>query len=412
MAPLRIALFVLACWPVAGLSQAPLTLQEAESLAVGNDPQVRRLQAEALALDERAVAAGALPDPRLKAGLVNLPWRQMALGREPMTQTVLGVTQRIPARGVRGHRAAALRYQAQAARARAEDRALRVLRDLRQAWLELYYLVEAAKLIEESERVFDQWVKVTQYRYRAGRGTQHAVVRARLEQALLRDRREAVIQRQETWLARIDHMLKTEGEARTPQLEMPDLPVPLDRAAIAERLPEHPRLRARRLALAAARQRVGVAKAGKRPDWGVTVSYGLRAGERADFLSATVDLSLPLFPGRRQDRLVAARGHEVNAAKDAVDDTLHALRAELDEAYARWARLDRRLDFYARTVLPEASRNSETTRRAYQSRVSPFDELARARLAELEARLTTLRLRVDRAKAYYALRYLSAEDLQ
>jgi len=191
MASVRTVFFVLALWPTWGLSQEPLSLTEAEALAVANDPQVRRLQAEALALEERAVAAGALPDPRLKAGLLNLPWRQMALAQEPMTQTVFGVSQRIPARGVRAHRAQALRLQAQAARARAEDRALRVLRDLRWAWLELYYLVEAAKLIEESERVFDQWVKVTQYRYRAGRGTQHAVVRARLEQALLRDRREA-----------------------------------------------------------------------------------------------------------------------------------------------------------------------------------------------------------------------------
>jgi len=142
------------------------------------------------------------------------------------------------------------------------------------------------------------------------------------------------------------------------------------------------------------------------------VSYGLRAGERADFLSATVDLSLPLFAAGRQDRLVAARGHEVNAAKDELEDTLHALRAELDETYARWARLDRRLEFYRQRVSPEASRNSETTRRAYQSRVSPFDELARARLAELDVRLTTLRLRVDRAKAFYGLRYLTAEELE
>ncbi len=393
-----------------GWAQEGLDLATAESLALANDPLLRRHQARAKALLEEARVAAALPDPRLQTGLANFPWAAPSLAREPMTQMVLGVRQAFPAPGVRRWRAERLRLLAKAEQAQAEARALEVLRALRQAWLELYYQVEAAALIEESEAVFDQWVRVTQYRYRAGRGTQHAVVRARLEQALLQDRREAVLQRRETVLAELNRWLGPLPDRPAPRLVLPELPEPPPRETLYEALERHPRLRAARLEALAARRAVGVAKAQRLPEWALTVRYGLRTAERADFLTATVDLSLPLFQARRQRPRIDAAGYRVNAAHDRHDEVRRRLRRELEATYARWERLDRRLQRYATHVLPQAARNSEATRRAYRSRVSDFDELVRARLAELEARLTDLRLRVDRAQSYYGLRYFMGEE--
>ena len=46
----------------------PLTLAEAEDLALGDEPGYAALRARADALDEYAVAAGQLPDPTMRVG--------------------------------------------------------------------------------------------------------------------------------------------------------------------------------------------------------------------------------------------------------------------------------------------------------------------------------------------------------
>ena len=50
-------------------STLPLTMAEAEDLALAAEPGRLALEAEAAALNERAVVAGALPDPMLRVGL-------------------------------------------------------------------------------------------------------------------------------------------------------------------------------------------------------------------------------------------------------------------------------------------------------------------------------------------------------
>ena len=58
----------------AGAQQrVPLTLAEAEKLAVADEPGHAALIARATAMEEQAVAAGQLPDPTMRVGLANYP---------------------------------------------------------------------------------------------------------------------------------------------------------------------------------------------------------------------------------------------------------------------------------------------------------------------------------------------------
>ena len=45
------------------LTRTPLSLHEAEHMALAHDPVTRQREAQALAFSERAVAEGQLPDP-------------------------------------------------------------------------------------------------------------------------------------------------------------------------------------------------------------------------------------------------------------------------------------------------------------------------------------------------------------
>lgn len=395
-----------------------LTIKDAETVAIQKDPLIIKFQAKAQALMEDAIAEGQLPDPQLRFAAANLPANSFKFDQENMTQAVVGLRQNIPAFGLLDAKTERKRMMAESERARAVERALLVLRNLRKAWMDVYFQTHALSLIREHERIFDQLVKVTRYQYRAGRGQQQDVVRAQLELSLLKDREVEIQQQREKAIAELEKWTGASVRKHTLSELFPELPGLPAFDELEKRLEAHPSLAVYKAALGASRQSVAVEKAKFRPMWMLDVSYGYRANgtladgstmERADLVSAVVSMSLPFFTEKRQNRKLNARGYEVNAANDAVDGQRRELRRMLDGSYADWKRLGERLDFYKKDVLPQAAQYAETTRKSYQNRVSDFSELVRARLRELESNLKTLRLRVDRAKSHYDLQYLAGE---
>lgn len=395
-----------------------LTIKDAETVAIQNDPLIVKYQASSQALMDEAIADGQLPDPKLRIAAANLPIDSFSFAQENMTQAIIGLSQSIPSFGLLDAQTERKRLLAERERAKAMDRALFVLRNLRKSWMEVYYQTHALELIKESESVFDQLVKVTRYQYRAGRGQQQDVIRAQLELSLLKDREVGIVQQREKAIAELERWTGASVKAHTLSPLFPELPTLPAYEEMVSRIEAHPSLAIQKAELGASRKAVAVEKAKFKPSWLVDVSYGYRADgttndgnnmPRADFLSAVVSVSLPFFTEKRQNKRLDARGQEVNAASDAVDAQRRELRRLLDTTHADWKMLGERLEFYKNDVLPQAAQYAETTRKAYQSRVSDFSELVRARLRELENNMQALRLRVERAKSHYDLKYLAGE---
>ena len=79
---------------------------------------------------------------------------------------------------------------------------------------------------------------------------------------------------------------------------------------------------------------VVLARAEKRPDFGVDVAYQRRDPRFGDFVSAGVSVTLPLFAKHRQDPLIAAANSRASAARAEQEATKQALAAELDAGLA------------------------------------------------------------------------------
>ena len=109
------------------------TLEEAERLALSDDPAVQRLQARARALAENAVADGQLPDPKLKLGAVNFPTDTFNRSDTPMTQLQVGLRQAFPRGRSLTYRSRRTEAKGRAEQAMAEDKSLVVLREVRRS---------------------------------------------------------------------------------------------------------------------------------------------------------------------------------------------------------------------------------------------------------------------------------------
>ncbi|WP_455199479.1 TolC family protein, partial [Kaarinaea lacus] len=334
-----------------------------------------------------------------------VPIDTFLLDEEPMTQTVIGLSQAFPPLGMTGARSARWNALSDSQKAAIEDRVLEVKRQVRRVWLELYYQHKARKLVEESESVFEQFAKITQYQYRAGRGNQQHVVRAQLELSLLRDRETAIETEKERAMATLAKWVGAlDGDL---SMEFPKLPPAPGLAEVESTLDRHPALVQKDYEVRAARHGIDAEESRYWPGWMVDLSYGKRDAVDSDVFTAMIQMNLPFFTGSRQDKQVESKRSLLMAQKQASIDKRRMLSEQLNDNFANYQRITERLQYFKTMLVPQAEQNTKAALNAYQSGVSDFGELVRARLTELDSRLKELRLIVNREKSKADLLYLA-----
>jgi len=392
-----------------------LNLKQAERLAIQSDPSIESFKATSRSFVDESVADDTLPDPKLRLGAVNVPVDSFDLQQEQMTQLKVGIVQSFPRGDVLSIKQKQSQYLSKSAQAMASDAELKILRDVRESYLNLYYEVSAYQIIRETRKLFSELVKITESNYAAGRVNQQDVVLAGLELSRLDDRSTKIQAREEGYRAMLSQWI---GDVawNSISMEFPQLPALQENVDLNQVIPQHPLIRAESAKVAASKQMTEMAKQDYKPGWSLLLDYGFRSGnnpdgtERADFATAMVSLDIPLFTGNRQDKTVSANQKKVSAARYTKDDQLRKLKQFYEKNQHLWSRLGEREQLYKNSLLTAAKNNSKAALKAYQSGVTEFNTLMRAQITELDIRLESLRVHIDRAAAQARLLYITGDD--
>ncbi len=386
---------------------AALTLAEAERLALERAPWYQHHRTSVSAAAERVEYEGRLPDPQLTLGFVNVPTDTYNLRSEDMTMTNVGVRQQFPPGDTLKLRAQRARQELTREEARLEMERRNLLRQVRSAWLELYYLDRSLKLLDDSRSVQARLVEDAEARYRAAAGGLVEVLGMR--QALARvDERITMLRAQRTRT----QALLSRWIGETANQPLPEtLPV-LAPAELAFSVEHHPEWLAARAGIEASRAEVDIARQEYKPGFMVDVSYGQRrarpdGSERADLVSALVTMDLPIFRAKRQDRRLAEKQTLEAAARYEAEDKRRELDASYRAARAERDALHQRVEIFEQRLLPDAEREASLTVAGFARDQS---ERRAARLKALETRLELTRLRVDLARSQAELLYLTGES--
>jgi len=379
-----------------------LNLQQAEQLAIAADPAIESFRVTALSFKDESVADDTLPDPRLSLGAVNVPVDSFDLEQEQMTQLKVGIRQDFPRGDVLSIKQQQSQHLSRAALSMADDAELKILRDVRETYLNLFYEISAYQIIRETRHLFSELVKITESNYAAGRVNQQDVVLAGLELSRLDDRSTKIQAREESYRAVLAQWI---GDVAWNDINstFPQLPALPEEVDLNQVIPQHPLIRAESAKVNASKQMTEMARQEYKPGWSLLVDYGFRSGnnpdgtERSDFATAIVSLDVPLFTGNRQDRKVSANEKKISAARYAKDDQLRKLKQLYEKNHHLWQRLQERELLYKNSLLTAARNNTKASLKAYQSGVTEFNTLMRAEITELDVRLEDLRIRVDRA---------------
>lgn len=397
-------------------SASELTLEQTVQLALENDAVLQAKAAQGEAFREQAVAENTLPDPKLKLGAMNLPVDTFKLDQEPMTQVQVGILQMIPRGDTLSLKSQQAIKSSEASTAEVEDRKRMLISQVRAAYLELLYWLNAEDVVNKNYRLFEQLVNITQSQYQSGIQRQQDVIRAELEKGLLADKLDDIRTNQRVSGAQLSKLIAQQHQTVAIARTLPQLPQVLQSDDIAGLLSQHPRIRAEDAKVSRSQYGIELARQEYKPEWMIDVTYGFRDGydasgaERADFLSAMVVFDLPLFTADRQDKNVSASRLRHQSALDTRQDSLRDLTRQYEEQMASWRLLHERMDRYEKLLVPQAHENADAALYAYQNRGSEFSALMRARITELDTELNYLRLRVNYLKTQAMLLYLSGEQ--
>jgi len=409
LTPSTIIAMALLCSPTAlAQHRVPLTLAEAEDLALYQEPGHAALLARAEALEERAVAAGQLPDPMMRIGLANYPINSGGFSTEGMTQAQLGFRQSFPSgksREFSTHQFEAMSLEmSTSAGARERD----VLTNVRSSWLETYYWQHAQDIVTESRPFFADLVTVTRSLYAVGRKTQQDVLRAELELNRLDDRLIEIDRRHKQSVAALSEWAGSDATRPIPsQLPLWNTTPAIE--LLQQNLQSHPAILAAEAKVDARRAGVGLAEENKKPDWSLDLGYGFREGNlpsgepRSDFISLSLTAQLPFFQKNRQDRSLSAALSERSASEYEKRELQRRLSSQLDAEYARWQDLNRRVALYESLILTLSEDHARASLLAYQSDAGDFADVMRGYIDDLNTRLDHVRLKVERAQSYSVL---------
>lgn len=393
-----------------------LTLTEAENYALAGDPVIIRFQAQRSALSELAIAEGQLPDPELSFGLAEIPLDNFHLNDHEDTEVRLGLSQKFPPGKTLKYRTERMQAMADAEHAQLLNRELEITRDVRNAYVDLYYQTEANRILALNRDLFREMEEITERQYAQGRDNQHDVLRAQLELSLIEDRIEETLGAINIARAELAKWIGDENVYRTlPQAE-PSLPLPAPLELLVAALPDHPLLSVEDSYIEAAEKNVDIAGEQYKPEWMIDFMVSENTGSKfdqrtgPDFAGVFFKMSLPIFTDKRQDRRIAASKQEEIAARFNRADRLRELIRQTNVEYANLNRLNQRIDLYQKRATVEAVQTQDATFNAYQNDLADFETLVRARVLAVETDLEMLRLKSERMKSQINLLYLAGES--
>jgi outer membrane protein TolC len=392
----------------------PLSLHEAQRIALARDTGLVAIQGESSALRDRALAAGQLPDPEARLGAINVPVDSFALDADDMTMLEVGLMQRFPAGRTRELSRAVLEGRARGADAEALDRERTLRWAVERAWRELDYLDEVLRLLAEQRRWAEALAAGAESAFAAGEGRQGEVFDARL---MVLDIDERLIDAQLNRDAFRSELARWIGAAleRERMPAGPVAPAAASAEALLAGLERHPQIESLEAAQQVALFDAGLAIQRYKPAFGVDVAYGFRrgrgmdGGSRPDMLSAMLTFDVPLFTRDRQDREVSAARAEARSADARREDATRELAARLRSAYAQALRLAELVALYEAGFESLSGMSVETALSSYRAGEGSFVEVISAQRRTLTIREKLARARTDHALAWAEITYLTGD---
>lgn len=378
--------------PIQGLS-----FTAALQRAVEQAPSLGASDAGIHAAQANAIAAPALPDPKLIIGADNVPISGADRGnfsRDFMTMEKIGVMQEFPNGDKRRARtdiavAAIAKAQADHVIERQKVRELAAT-----AWINRWYLERELAVLDELEHALAQYGDAMRSQFQSGNRSAADALLPAQETIELADRHDELMQMLAQARAELRRWLGDDAELPL-QGEPPQFAI--DVRELHQHVHRHPELAAFGPMTALAEAELREVEADKKPDVGVEVVYQRRSELFSDMVSVQFTMDLPVFAGTRQTPRIEAKRQALAQLDNERSAMLREHSAELDSDIAQYTRIEQQLVRLNNSRLPLAQQRIDAQMASYRAGQSDLAALIAVRRESIETHLKQLELQNQQA---------------
>lgn len=391
----------------------PLTLAEAQRIAVSRSQQLLAQDALASAARDQAIAAGQLPDPVLKLGLDSLPLNgpdRFSQSRDSFTMRRIGISQEIPRAEKRQLKSEKFAHEARRIQAQRQLTLANVQRDTALAWMDRHYAQAQHELLQQQLGETRLQVEAAESAFRSSRGSQADVFAARAAVILLQDRLSQIARQSRSAGFTLARWVGTSDAERTTSGSPPWQSTALEADVSSEHLKYHPDLLVLSAEVEAAESDARLAQANRESDISVEASFGQRSPAFSNLLSIGISIPLQWDRKNRQDRELSARLAMVDEVKARYQDMLRSHESEVRGWLNDWQTGKERVARYRSELIPTTHQRSEAALTAYRTAKGDLAGALAARRDEIDARLQALTLEMETARSWAQLNFLAPDD--
>lgn len=398
-----------------GFDQQTLSFEQAMRLAEQHAPE---LQASAHTVNAARLAiqaSGQLPNPKLFAGVENLPVTGNEAGRftkDPMTMQKVGIMQDIPNAAKR--KADVAMQQANLAIATSSQAHVwhQLHIDTAMAWVDCYFLQRRLALFNQMDAQNKALGNAVQGEIAAGQAMLPDHVLARQAAIQLADQRDdtqrdlikasAVLQRF-TQTDLTDKPLMVGGQ-------LPDWHIDANR--LQRQLQQSPYIQMLAAQGQLADAQIAAAQAKNKPDIGVEVAWQHRAPAYGDMLALQASVELPVFSSRRVVPQIQSAELNRLAVADQQAAQLREQQANLQGQLALYQTLQAQANRARQQSVPLAATKATLALNSFKAGKGSLSAVMMARKEAIEAQLRALELEhqqaVTAANLYYSFDRVAA----
>ncbi len=363
----------------------PVNFDQALQSALHDQPAVLAREAQLKAREQTAAAAAQLPDPRVTAGITNLPVtgpNALDPANEMMSMFEVGVEQDIPNLAKRHARAGIAASDIGYAHARIAHAEHMTRLAAGQAWIALAYAQQRLALATITQNELRELVPMARSAVASGSARPAQSLEIRRSLLELEDATTATEGERETAQARLARYIPDAAPVADGPLPSADV----DPVRLRATLGLNPEIVLADAVVAQVEAATRLAEADKRPDFGVSVSYGKRDPRFGDMVSVMGSMTLPLWTGRRQEPRIRAAEAETAAAQAEREDALRELEAQFEADLAAWRSARQQWDRAREELLPLARERADLETASYAAGRAMLTDVveAKAALALLE----------------------------
>jgi len=380
------------------------------------NPEYAAMQAEAKASGQRITPAGALPDPRLRAELMDITKGgeqnpTLSPGRVGSTRYTL--MQEVPWFGKRDLKRDIAELEAEAAKGRALGTWTELSARIKTAYAQFYYVHGNERLTREILDLMIRLEKIAQVRYAGGLAAQQDVVRAQVEQTNLRNDLIALENERRGLRARMNALLSRPAPAALAEpavLRTLPASAKLDYAALEDRVrARNPLLFVEDARIKAAEKSRELTHKNRYPDFtfGVAPNQFQNSVKQWDLM---VEINIPLQQATRRSQERESEAM-LTAARSRKEAASNQVLSELSENIASIEAARRTETLVTASLLPQAELTFQAALPGYETGKVDFATLIDALRQIRQAKQNLIKAQAESQARLGEIERLLGEDL-